>query len=391
MDAGSGSDVTLLASTYSGLRVVDLATNIAGPFAAMILGDMGADVIKVERAPNGDDTRSLPPFVNGQATVFLAVNRNKRSIMLDYKAEADRAILARLIESADVVIESFPPGVAQRLELTWGDVSRINPAIILASVSAFGDGPIGKAMPGYDALVQAVSGLMSFTGNPGEPTVRMAPSVLDLTTGNWTAMGIMAALVRRGSSGVGEHVTAALIDTAFNLMNHQLLAYQATGEEPQKLGSGAPSAAPYAVYKVADGEVLIATATEDQFPRLCSALGLGAIVGDPRFQTIAERIQHRTALDQIIAEAVAGWTVAETLDVLDDSRISSGRVNSVAEACALPVVHERGLLKAPIDGCAVPQVRLPVEADHAWHSRVPPKLDEHRSELLAELDLGTQS
>lgn len=374
-----------LSSTYAGLRVLDLATNIAGPFAAMILGDMGADVIKVERAPNGDDTRSLPPFVDGEATVFLAVNRNKRSIMLDYKAEADRAILARLMRTADIVIESFPPGVAQRLGLQWADVSRINPAIILASVSAFGDGPIGKAMPGYDALVQAVSGLMSFTGNPGEPTVRMAPSVLDLTTGNWTAMAIMAALVRRGTSGRGEHVTAALIDTAFNLMNHQLLAYQATGEEPQKLGSGAPSAAPYAVYKVADGEVLIATATEEQFPRLCAALGLEAVSGDLRFQSIADRIAHREALDGIIADAVAGRTVADVLKYLDAARISSGRVNSVAEASVLPVVLERGLFKAPADGRAVPQLRLPVESDLAWHSRVPPQLDEHRLELLAEL------
>ncbi len=376
-----------LSSTYAGLRVLDLATNIAGPFAAMILGDMGADVIKVERAPNGDDTRSLPPFVDGEATVFLAVNRNKRSIMLDYKAEADRAILTRLMRSADIVIESFPPGLAQRLGLQWADVSRINPAIILASVSAFGDGPIGKSMPGYDALVQAVSGLMSFTGNPGEPTVRMAPSVLDLTTGNWIAMAIMAALVRRGTSGRGEHVTAALIDTAFNLMSHQLLAYQATGEEPQKLGSGAPSAAPYAVYKVADGEVLIATATEEQFPRLCAALGLEAMPDDPRFQTIADRIAHREALDGMIADAVAGRTVADVLKDLDAARISSGRVNSVAEACALPVVVERGLLRAPVDGRAVPQVRLPIESDLSWHSRVPPQLDEHRSELLAELGL----
>jgi crotonobetainyl-CoA:carnitine CoA-transferase CaiB-like acyl-CoA transferase len=183
---------------------------------------------------------------------------------------------------------------------------------------------------------------------------------------------------------------AALIDTAFNLMNHQLLAHFATGEEPQKLGSGAPSAAPYAVYKVADGEVLIATATEDQFPRLCAALGLEAMRDDPRFQTIADRISHREALDGMIADAVAGRTVADVLHDLDAARISSGRVNSVAEACALPVVLERELFKAPVDGRAVPQVRLPVESDLAWVSRVPPRLDEHRSELLAELGLAEE-
>ena len=261
-----------LSATYPGLRVLDLATNFAGPYAAMILGDMGAEVVKVERAPKGDDTRSLPPFAGDQATVFLAVNRNKRSIMLDFKSESDLAILRQLVADADVVIESFPPGVAEKLTLTWRDLSAINPRLLLASVSAFGDGALGSSMPGYDALVQAVSGLMSFTGNEGEPTVRIAPSVLDLTTGIWTAMGVMAALVRRNErGGRGEHIKLALIDTAFNLMNHQLLAYQVTGEEPRKLGSGAPSASPYGVYAAADGELLIATASEEQFPRLCRA------------------------------------------------------------------------------------------------------------------------
>lgn len=374
-----------LAQTYPGLRVLDLATNIAGPFAAMILGDMGADVIKIERALKGDDTRSLPPFADDQSTVFLAVNRNKRSIMLDYKSDPDRAILRRLIEGADVVIESFPPGVADRLELTWATVSRINSRLVLASVSAFGDGPIGKVKPGYDALVQAVSGLMSFTGNPGEPTVRMAPSVLDLSTGNWTAMGIMAALTRRERSGAGEHVTTALIDTAFNLMNHQLLGYFATGDEPQKLGAGAPSAAPYGVYQAADGEVLIATASEDQFPRLCLALGLSGLEAEQRFRTIAERTVNRAELDQTIADAVKGREVAVVLGLLDAARIPAGRVNSVAEACALPVVKERKLFCAQVKSGSVPQLRLPVGPGSYLGSRMPPRLDEHRAEILGEL------
>jgi crotonobetainyl-CoA:carnitine CoA-transferase CaiB-like acyl-CoA transferase len=250
--------------TYASLKVLDLSTNIAGPFAAMILGDMGADVIKIERPPHGDDTRSLPPRFDGEATVFLTVNRNKRSLKLDIRSDAGKAALMRLVATADVVVESFPPGFAVKSGLTYEAFKARNPRVLLCSISAFGDGPIGSTMPGYDALVQAVSGLMSFTGNEGEPTVRIAPSVLDLGTGMWAAMGLMAALTRRERSGEGEHVRPALIDTAFTLMNHQLMGLLATGANPQKLGSGAPSAAPYGVWHASDGEIMIATASEPE-------------------------------------------------------------------------------------------------------------------------------
>jgi crotonobetainyl-CoA:carnitine CoA-transferase CaiB-like acyl-CoA transferase len=177
-----------LQATYTGLRVLDLSTNIAGPFAAMILGDLGADVIKVERPPLGDDTRSLPPQWHGQATVFLAVNRNKRSVVLDVKTAEGREALLKLVAGADVVIESFPPGVGAELALTDAQFRECNRRVIVCSISAFGSGPLGSKVPGYDALVQAVSGMMSFTGDPAGPTVRIAPSLLDLTTGMWGAI-----------------------------------------------------------------------------------------------------------------------------------------------------------------------------------------------------------
>ena len=178
-----------LADTYRGLRVLDLSTYLAGPLAAMILGDMGAEVIKVERPPAGDDTRALPPRWGEDATVFLAVNRNKRSVLLDFKSPDARAALLRLVEIADVVVESFPPGLAEKLALRFEDLRERNPRIVVCGVTAFGDGPLGARMPGFDALVQAVSGLMSFTGEPDSPPVRLAPSVLDLTTGMWGAIG----------------------------------------------------------------------------------------------------------------------------------------------------------------------------------------------------------
>ena len=192
--------------TYPGLRVLDLSTNIAGPFAAMILGDLGADVIKIERPPIGDDTRALPPRWGDESTVFIAVNRNKRSVVLDIKSDEGREALLKLAEAADVVVESFPPGLGEKLRLTFEDFKARNPRILMCSISAFGDGPLGRTMPGYDALVQSVSGLMSFTGHPGAAPVRIAPSVLDLTTGMWGALGLMAALARRAAGGGAEHV-----------------------------------------------------------------------------------------------------------------------------------------------------------------------------------------
>lgn len=369
-----------IAETFAGLKVLDLATNIAGPVAAMILGDLGADVIKVERRPSGDDTRALPPHWNEESTVFLAMNRNKRSVALDLKSEPDRARLMDLAATADVVIESFPPGLASKLSLRWTDFQAINPQLILCSVSAFGNGPIGSSMGGYDALVQAVSGMMSFTGNPGEPSVRIAPSVLDLSTGMWGAIGIMAALARRANGGSGEHIDVALIDTAFTLMSHQVLGLLATGDLPQKLGSGAPSAAPYRVYAASDGELMIATASDPQFPRLCTALDLGELGGDPVLSSMAGRLAQRARIDEAISGRIGTETVEYWLAVLGHAGISSGRVNNVAEALELPVVKERGLFVAPeaigwSDG--LPLMRLPIDPDGTAIRQRPPLMGEH--------------
>ena len=373
--------------TYKGLRVLDLATNIAGPFAAMILGDLGADVVKIERPPGGDDTRNLPPEHDGEATVFLAVNRNKRSLLLDIKTAEGREALMRLAETADIVVESFPPGLVNRLGLDYAAFKARNPKLILCSISAFGDGPIGSNMPGYDALVQAVSGLMSFTGSSDSPTVRIAPSVLDLGTGMWAAMGLMAAIARRQTNGEGEHLAPALIDTAFTLMNHQLMGYLATGQAPQKLGSGAPSAAPYGVWEADDGELMIATASEAQFPRLCKVLDLMELVEDDRFRTIANRLANRTILDAAISKKIGAKSVDDWLALLGEAGISAGRVNDVEAAMTLPVVEERHLLRK-LDEQALPQLRLPIDPKGDGIKTAPPKLGQHSEQILREAGLS---
>lgn len=379
-----------LQDTYRGLRVLDLGTNIAAPFAAMILGDMGADVVKVERLPVGDDTRALPPYWNGDATVFLAMNRNKRSVLLDIKTDEGRAALWKLIESADVVVESFPPGLAAKLGLSFEDLRTRNPRIVLCSVSAFGDGPIGAAMPGYDALVQAVSGLMSFTGPAQSAPVRLAPSVLDLTTGMWGLIGIMAALTRRAAGGGAAHVRPSLLDSAFTLMCHQVLGFNATGELPRKLGSGAPSAAPYRVFEAADGGFMLATASDAQFSRLCATLGLNDLPMDARFSTTAARLAHRDELDELLAGVFRREPLAVWLDRLGAAGISAGRVNDLRQALALPVVAERALFVAANDArqpTDLQLLRLPIDPDGSGIRTRAPALGAHTEEVLREVGM----
>jgi crotonobetainyl-CoA:carnitine CoA-transferase CaiB-like acyl-CoA transferase len=376
-----------LQTTYQGLRVLDLSTNIAGPFAAMILGDLGADVIKVERPPSGDDTRTLPPRWKGQGTVFLAVNRNKRSVVLDLKTPEGREALLKLVARTDILIESFPPGVGSQLALTYREFRSARPAIIVGSVSAFGAGPVGSKMPGYDALVQAVSGMMSFTGEPGGPTVRLAPSLLDLTTGMWLALAVMAALARVKAGGEGEHIQLALLDSAFALMCHQVLGFLATGAVPVKLGSGAPSAAPYRVFKGTDGEFMVATATDAQFARLCRALEAEHLSKEERFRTVEARLSSRAALDAILAERFAKESVDTWLQRLRAAGISSGRVNDLREALHLEVTKERELFIDPTVGWSdgMPLLRLPIDADGVALHRPPPKLGEHSTEVLKDV------
>jgi crotonobetainyl-CoA:carnitine CoA-transferase CaiB-like acyl-CoA transferase len=371
--------------TYPGLQVIDLSTNIAGPFAAMILGDLGADVIKVERPPSGDDTRSLPPTWDGEATVFLAVNRNKRSVVLNIKSPPGREALLRLVAKADVIIESFPPGVGEKLQLTAEDFRKANPRLVVCSISAFGSGPKGSQLPCYDALVQAMSGLMSFTGEQGGSTVRIAPSVLDLTTGMWAALAIMAALERRVRSGVGEHVQAALLDSAFTLMCHQVLGFFATQRLPEKLGSGAPSAVPYRVYRALDGEFILATATDAQFARLCRVLDLEDLLADGRFSSMDGRIQWRDELDNALAARFAGATVDEWLQCLGSAGLSVGRVNNLREALETDLARERELLIAPEIlrwSGGMPLLRLPICDPGTGVRRPPPRLGEHTGEVL---------
>ena len=380
------------ADTFKDIRVVELTTTIAGPYSAMILADLGADVIKVERPGGGDDARSMPPHrgtgAGAESSVFHAVNRNKRSVVLDLKEPAGRDAFLRLADTADVVVQSYRPGAVDRLGVGWPDVHARNPRAVYCSVSAFGGTGAAAGLGGYDPLIQAFTGMMSMTGEPGGAPVRVAPSLTDLTTGMWAAMAIMAALRRRDATGVGEHVEATLVDSGYALLCHQIIGMFATGITPGPLGSASPITAPYECFRTVDGWVLIAAGNDGLFARLCTALGLAGLLSEQRFAGSAARVRTRDDLHEIIQSRVALLGTAECVARLSAAGVPIGPVNDLRAAVEHPVAVDRGTVLTPWpDQTAdpgLPMVRLPVD-DERTARRRPPRLGEHSEGVLREL------
>jgi len=369
----------------AGLRILDLSSNIAGPLAAMVLGDLGADVIKVERQGAGDDLRSLSPRFRGTGTLFLAFNRGKRSVELDLASQRGREALLALTETADVLIESFGPGVTDKLGIDFDTVRERSPRIIYASVSAFGDGEMGRRLPGYDSLIQAFSGMISITGHPDGPPTRVAPSSIDISTGSWLVISILLALRRRERDGEARHVTGALIDSAFNLMGHQILGTLATGEATRPLGTGSPSTMPNGAFRAADDWIVVATANQSQWRRLCEAIDEPELAEDVRYATVEDRIAAREELQRELDGRFAQASAQSWIERLQAARVPVGRINDLIEAIEHPLVTERGLLVA-VDGEdeQLPQLRLPIDPHGVGVRSGPPRLGEHTSEVLRE-------
>ena len=381
--------MTLFAA-YDGVRILDLTLNLAGPFGTQILADLGADVIKVERPGVGDDTRNFHPKSGDHSVVFEAVNRNKRSIVLDLKDAEDRETVLRIGATCDVVVESLRPGKADELGLGYQDFRALDERIVYCSVSAFGREEEGRDLPGYDPLIQAFCGIMSTTGHPGNPPTRVAASLIDLTTGMWAAIGIAAALADRRRTGVGQHVEATLVDSGYTLMCHQLSGYLATGESPGQLGSGSPITAPYEAFQAADGWVMIAAGNDGLFARLCRCLDLAELIEDERFKSPKGRTENRAELHELLESAIRGDTVAETITRVRAAGVPTGPVNSVAQATEEPIVAARSLLVAPqgSDDPNLRVVRLPLTGNGqpARRNRRAPRLGEHSAAIRAELE-----
>jgi crotonobetainyl-CoA:carnitine CoA-transferase CaiB-like acyl-CoA transferase len=377
----------MLAGALDGLLVADFSRVLAGPLCTMTLGDLGADVVKVERPDGGDDTRTWgPPFADEGSTYYLGLNRNKRSLALDLKAPEDLALARRLCARADVVVESFRPGTAERLGLGYDAIAADNPGVVFCSISAFGSGERGAALPGYDLLLQAMSGLMSVTGEPGEHgrPLKVGAALVDMVCGLYAATGILAALHARVRTGRGQRVELSLMDSALAGLLNQASAYLMAGVVAGRLGNRHPSIAPYETFRAADAELAVAVGNDALFARLCDALGRPELAADERFATNALRLRHRdelsAELEAVFAREPAGRWVAR----LRAAGVPAGEINDVAGAFAL--AESLGL--DPVDETGgVRTVRSPLRLSEtpAAVSRRPPRLGEHDAELRAWL------
>lgn len=375
-------------SPLRGIRIVDLCANIAGPFASMILAQLGADVVKVEQ-PGGDDSRFFASQVNGTSVVHSYVGAGKRGIAVDLKDPDGRRVALDLIRSADVAIQSMRPGVADRLGIGRAAAVAENPAILYYDVNAFGTGRSGRDLPGYDPLVQAFSGIMTMNGHEGAPPTRCAPSVVDLGTGQWVAMGVLAALLSRDRGEPVATLETSLVDTAYSLAAYQATSALVTGERPPRAGSGNPIAAPYQCYAASDGYLLIAAPNQRLWEAAARALDAPHLLADGRFATVADRSRHSAELEAAITEVIGRAGVQHWIERLRGAGVPAGTVNGLEEAVVDDVATERQTFQ-PCAG--VPLVRLPWLADDQalpW-TRPAPELGEHTRELLAEVGYTTE-
>src|ERR1700733_2955142 len=333
------------AGPLAGLRVLDLTRALSGPFATMVLGDLGADVIKVEDIWSGDDTRRWgPPFQGDDAAYFLSVNRNKRGLSVNMKAPAGREIVQRLAAGSDILVENFRPGTAARLGVGYAELARHNPGLIYASISGYGQPGPSADLPGYDAVAQAVSGMMSVTGEPhGEP-VRSGTSLADVGAGMWAVIGILAALYAREDTGRGQLIDISLLDGQVAWLTYVAGKYFATGVTPGRHGSAHESVIPYQVFPTADEPLMLAVGSDAIWRRFTAAAGLDELTDDPRYATNPDRIQHRDTLIPRITQALAARGCAEWTNLLNAAGVPAGPVNTVPAALAQPQVAAREMV-----------------------------------------------
>jgi crotonobetainyl-CoA:carnitine CoA-transferase CaiB-like acyl-CoA transferase len=368
----------------SGLLVADFSRILAGPYASMLLADLGADVVKVE-SPSGDDTRSwMPPTTaDGVSTYYLAINRNKRSVALNFKDDGDVRLARELAARADVVLENFKPGGLKKFGLDYDTVATTNPRVVYASISGFGSSG-GASLPGYDLIVQAMSGLMSLTGSPDGEPYRAGISVFDVMSGMQATIGILAALRHREVADEGQHVEVNLFSTALSGMVNQSSAFVAGGVVPSRMGNSHPSLFPYEPLPTADGDLIITAGNDGQFARLCSVLGIPELVDDPRFGRNEDRTANRDELRPLLVERLATRGRMEWFEELLANGVACGPINTVEEGVAF--AEKVGLdpvVRVGDEGSAVPSIRNPLtfSATPARYELPPPRLDEHGDEL----------
>ncbi|MBL8571276.1 MAG: CoA transferase [Phreatobacter sp.] len=377
------------------ITVVDLSKVLAGPLCGQYLGDLGADVIKIEPVDGGDDTRGWLPQREKQSGLFLAVNHNKRSLAVDLKSDEGRAIVHALVAKADVVLQGFGGGTAQRLGVDYETVSKLNPNLIYCEISGYGrSGPLGDS-PGYDVMLQAFSGMISTMGEPGGNVTRASFSPVDIGTGLHAVSGVLAALLERSQTGRGSYVEVTLLDTSLSLMGYLAQGYWLTGKIPQRMGSAHPSLAPYQAFSAADGELMIGVGNDAQWRRLCAVMDMEPRATDPAFATNEARVENFDATAALVEDKVKQRPVAAWLEALSAAGIPSAPIHTVDQALAHPQVAERGLIVETDHALLgpLPRIGYPVafNGEPRGTRSAPPLLGEHSADILAGLGYGAEA
>ena len=371
-----------------GIRVLDLSRVLAGPYCTMVLGDLGADVIKVE-SPEGDETRAWgPPFTGGESAYYLCVNRNKRSIVVDFKTAEGRDILSRLIHQSDILVENFRPGSLARFSLDFESASALNPNLIYCSITGFGQTGPSRDKPGYDFMIQAMGGLMSITGEPDGEPMKVGVAVADLFSGQNAVIAILAALQARQHTGKGQHLDISLFDSQLGWLANVASNYLISGNLPKRYGNAHANIVPYQSFQARDGWFVVAVGNDRQFAKMCEVIGRWELVSDVRFATNSARVQNRDKLIPLLKPVFLTKTVNEWLSLIGDE-FPCGPINNLEQVFSMPQVEEREMLirmrhptigELPLVGSPLKFSDTPVE-----YKLPPPRLGEHTEEVLREL------
>ncbi|MEX2235917.1 MAG: CaiB/BaiF CoA-transferase family protein [Dehalococcoidia bacterium] len=336
-----------MAGPLSDVRILDLTWVLSGPYASMVLCDLGADVIKVERPPWGDIARTTGPHINGESVYFFSINRGKRSVTLDLKSESGRDVFKRLVPAVDVVMENFTPGTMEGMELGYDDLKKLNPSLIYAATSGFGQTGPDRGKPALDIIVQGMGGVMSITGEPGGPPVRPGLSLGDIAGGLFTAIGILSALHERERSGEGQMVDISMLDCQVAILENAFSRYFATGEVPGPLGTRHPAATPFQAFPTADGYIVVALAwgVENQWELFCATIERAELINDPRFETSGDRTRNHAELEPLLNDALSKKTTAHWVALLEPLQIPCGPLHNIAQAAEYPQIVARETLK----------------------------------------------
>ncbi len=379
-----------------GVRVIELARILAGPWAGQVLADLGADVVKIENPDGGDDTRKWgPPFVEGHdgtnlsAAYYHSTNRGKRSVAIDFSTPEGAEQVRKLVATADVLIENFKLGGLKKYGLDYENLKADNPRLVYCSITGFGqDGPYAPRA-GYDFIIQGMSGMMSITGEPGREPQKAGVAISDIFTGLYSVIAIQAALRHAEATGEGQHIDMALLDTQISVLGNQNLNYLVSGVAPKQMGNAHMNIAPYEVLPLADGHFILAAGNDGQFQRFCKVVGLDHLADDPDFATNPARVVNRDRLRGILVETLSSWARADLLPMLDAAAVPASPINNIAESFADPQTVARGMRIDLDDGYGnmLPSVRAPMvmSGTPLQYNRPSPRLGEHTDDILSEI------